>query len=246
VNLDAVANVVAIAVNLTVGLRLLSWGRKPDALPERLLGLSLSFDGIEWLLWLLAIYTPAADGSLGSALGFACRAGISASAICLMAFNRVVFRPGSAGALIFAATAGAAMGVGLIGSAAAGDWYGYRVDLPWTWLELGAQAAAFGWTLLESLCCYVKLRRRLAHGLTDAVVVNRVLLWGGYGGALLASHALVALAQYTAGVTGSYPASLDSMMAALTLAACAAVWLAFFAPRAYRDWLRAAPRAPLA
>jgi hypothetical protein len=237
VSLDILANVVAIAVNLTVGLRLLQRGRVRDEMPERLLGLCLAFDGIEWLLWLLAAYTPAADTPLGNALGYVCRAGICASLICLLAFNQRVFRPESRFGRAAVVVASAAMIIGWIASGVLADWHGYRTDLPWVWLELGAQCFAYAWTLCESGTYYLRMRRRQAHGLADPVLTNRLLLWSSYAGAMLASHLVLVVAQSLAGAIGYYPALYDAIQAGLTLAACAALWLAFFAPEAYRNWL---------
>ena len=236
-NLDVLANVVAIAINLTVGLRLLQRGREPDRMPEYLLGLCLTLEGIEWLLWLLAAYTPAADTPLGNALGYLCRAGLSASIICLLAFNQKVFRPGSALGMAAVVVAGAAMVVGWIASGLIGDWNGYRTDLPWTWLELGGQAFGYAWTLGESGAYYVKLRRRRAHGLAEPVLTNRLLLWSCYAGAMLASQLVLVAAQCAANASGRYPALYDAAQAPLTLVACSALWLAFFPPQAYRSWL---------
>jgi len=244
VTLDILANVVAVVVNLTVGLRLLQRGRERDAVPERLLGLCLTFEGIEWLLWLLAAYTPAADTPLGNALGFLCRGGICASLIYLLLFNQRVFRPESPLARIAVVVASAAMTVGWIVSGVLADWNGYRTDLPWVWLELGAQCFAYAWTLCESGLYYGRLRRRLAHGLADPVLTNRLLLWSCYAGAMLVSHLFLVAAQSAAYASGSYPALYDAVQAGFTLVACAALWLAFFAPKAYRSWLRSAPSAP--
>mgnify|MGYP000682889651 CR=1 FL=1 len=121
--LDIFANVVAILVNLVLGLRLLQLGREPDRAPEYLLGLCLTFDGIEWLLWLLAAYTPLVDTPLGNALGYLCRAGLCASVICLLAFNQTVFRPGSALGRAAVVIASIIMLIGLIGSGLVGVCY---------------------------------------------------------------------------------------------------------------------------
>jgi hypothetical protein len=48
-------------------------------------------------------------------------------------------------------------------------------------------------------------------------------------------------AQSIAHTSGSYPALADTFQAGLTLVACLALWFAFFAPEAYRNWLRSAP-----
>jgi len=238
--LELSANLVAIAVNLVVGLRLLRLARSNGHLPEKLLGAALVFDGLEWLMWFIAIYTPAAGTPFEDGFGYFCRAGMSASAIFLLAFNQIVFRPGRSLSFGFSVSATLAMILALVASGVVADWHGYRVDLPWTWLEMGAQMSAYVWTLGESLRCYRAARRRMQIGLSDPVTANRFLLWAGYGAGMTATTCALIVAQYTAGITGEYPGALDVVMSGSTLLACVAVWMAFFAPRAYRRWLGAA------
>ncbi|HXV37826.1 MAG TPA: hypothetical protein VEC18_11785, partial [Myxococcota bacterium] len=73
---EILSNVVVIAINLIVGGRVLKMGIARRAAPELLLGATLTFDGLEWLFWLLGVYTPLADTPLGGWLVIACRTGI--------------------------------------------------------------------------------------------------------------------------------------------------------------------------
>jgi hypothetical protein len=59
---------------------------------------------------------------------------------------------------------------------------GVRSDValarPWTLFLMAVAIASFGWSAVESLAYHARLRRRLALGLVEPVVVNRLLLWG--------------------------------------------------------------------
>jgi hypothetical protein len=49
---------------------------------------------------------------------------------------------------------------------------------PWTVFLMVVAIGTFGWSASEALAYHARLRRRLALGLVDPVVVNRLLLWG--------------------------------------------------------------------
>ena len=51
----------------------------------------------------------------------------------------------------------------------------------WGGLSLVISGVGYAWTGIESLRHYATYRRRLALGLADPVVVNRMLLWGLMG-----------------------------------------------------------------
>jgi len=238
VDLQIVSNIVAIAVGLVVGSRLLQKGIREQAAPEILLGLCLFFDGIEWFFWALALYTPAAGTPLGDAFAIGCRIGIQVSLICLLLFTRVVFRPDSRWAGTVSAVLIVLLLGSLLGSGMAHDWKGWRSDLPWVWIEFAALDAIYVWTVAESLSYYLKMRRRVAHDLADPVVANSFALWATYAGSVLLANIVSSVALLMDDELGRYPAALDLAMVALTLVASAGVWLAFFPPRRYLVWAR--------
>ena len=90
-----VSYLVAVAVSLAVGLPTTLRSLRRRDTPLVLLGLAVSIDGLEWLAWTLASYTPAYETPLGDALSIASRIGISVSAVFIMSFTRLAFRPGS-------------------------------------------------------------------------------------------------------------------------------------------------------
>jgi hypothetical protein len=233
-NPDLAANILAICVGLGVGIPILVKGWKTRDVPAKLMGAALAFDGLEWLFWALCIFTPAYGTPLGEAFAIACRLGISAAIICILFFTRIVFRPESRAAAVSAVILAGAMVVGFFGGGSIGDWGGWRNDHVWNWLEVSAQIVGYGWTAVESLIYYAKMKRRAAHDLADPVVTNRLLLWGLYASAYCASQigygfALALFEDLTA---------LDKLLASFTIFGQTAVWFAFFPPQRYVSWLR--------
>jgi hypothetical protein len=231
---------LVITVNLAVGGRLLWKAGAPGARPELLLGAACTLDGVEWLLWVLAYYTPLAGTHAGDWLGAGCRVGIICHNIFLLAFTRLVFRPGSRTARVAVVALAGLMSSSLVIGIAQGDWLGYRSDRIWIWLETCPQLVAYAWTLVESALHYARMRKRLAHGLADPVVTNRVLLWALYGAAMLGAGIFYVISIGVASFSGEYPFALDAAMIACTSFSCGAIWLAFYPPRAYRRWLASA------
>jgi hypothetical protein len=236
VQLEIVVEIVAIAVSFGVGVPILArgWARRDG--PAILLALSIALDGLEWLFWVLCIRTPAYGTPLGDALAVACRIGVTASAFCLLLFTRVVFRPESRAAAAFLWLASLAMAAGFLGTGALGDWGGFRSDNGWIWLENLAQLAIYAWGCCEPLTYCQKLRRRVRLGLADPLVANRVLLWAVYGAGFAISQVLwVAVLAFCESLT-----ALDALMVAATVVGEIAVWLAFFPPARYAQWVRSA------
>ncbi len=237
ISFEALTIFATVAVNLAIGIRLVGMGRRSGARPEWLLGWALTFDGIEWALWYLAAYTPAEGTPLGAALGVACRVGIAAVIGCLAAFTREVFRRESRAARFFVHAVWIGMFGALAGSVWARDWHGWGLAGPWVWIEHITQDCVYIWMMIESGRYYLKLKRRAAHGLADPVVTNRILLWTAYAGWILCVQVLFATSVAIGSEQGDYPAILDAGMAAFTLFACSALWLAFMPPPAYKRWI---------
>lgn len=101
-------------------------------------------------------------------------------------------------------------------------------------------AIAYFWAMFESLGYHRRLRLRLRLGLAQAVVANRVLLWGlmalAAGTALVINMAMVLVGSYM-----SPPVVLLSSVLGLAHASC--LFLAFHPPAWYAGWLER--RAPL-
>ena len=236
-NVEISSNIIVIAVNLIVGGRLLKQGVDRGTLPELLLGGTLAFDGLEWLLWMFAFYTPLAETPLALYLTVGCRAGILLSNLCLLLFVRAVFRPTSSLALAFALVVSLTSWIGLTVGIYLGEWSGFAADRIWLWLELTGTLIAYVWCFAEATAYYANMRKRARHGLADPIVTNRVLLWSGYAvsGAVTELVYMVAIA--VGASAGAYPFIFDAVMIATTTTGGLLVVLAFFPPPIYLRWV---------
>lgn len=100
------------------------------------------------------------------------------------------------------------------------------------WSGVGIGSATFAWNALESFWLHDQLRRRLALGLAEPEVVNRVLLWGigSFAAFVMTLHGL-ATRMLVGHVIGDGHRIVSS---AFGLIAAVAIGLAFFPPAAYR------------
>jgi len=244
VSVEVVTNIIVIAVNLIVGGRLLRLGAIRRAWPELLLGASLTCDGIEWLFWMAAFYTPLAETPLGDPLTAACRAGIVLTIVFLLLFVRTVFRPTSRRALAFAVVVAGITTIGFTVGLLLGDWRGFAADRIWLWLELGGTLTTYVWCFAEAVSYYTSMRKRCAHGLADPVTTNRVLLWSCYAASGMITEFLYMVGAAIAGDDGAYPFIFDAVMIVSTVAGALAIVLAFFPPPAYLRWVGRNGKAP--
>ena len=236
-NVEISSNIIVIAVNLIIGVRLLRQGVDRGTLPELLLGGTLAFDGLEWLFWMLAFYTPLAETPLAAYLTVGCRAGILLSNLCLLLFVRAVFRPTSSLALAFALGVSLISWTGLTVGIYLGDWAGFAADRIWLWLELTGTLIAYVWCFAEATAYYAKMRKRARHGLADPIVTNRVLLWSGYAVSGAVTEVIYMVAIAVGASAGAYPFIFDAIMIATTTTGGLLVVLAFFPPPIYLRWV---------
>jgi hypothetical protein len=108
-------------------------------------------------------------------------------------------------------------------------------------INSSAIAFAYFWTTIEAFSYYRRLRLRLRLGLTEVVVVNRMLLWG-----LMTLAAGIAVIISVAGMLAGSFMTAPSVLVLSSLGAFHAccLFLAFHSPRWYRAWLER--RAPVA
>jgi hypothetical protein len=235
--------VVLVALASTaVGARLLIVSRRTRGFPEFVLGLSLAaITGIGFPIVLLTelrqtvgpLFTFAADfiGSFVVATGFAG----------FYVFTWRVFRPDSrwaaalsmlgAGAALVATAATVWLAIGIESSDEK-----FSVVRGWEILLFTSAATGFLWSAVEALRYHAMLRRRLALGLADGIVTNRVLLWGLTGasaGAALVILTLLRLADvnYMSAPVALFTAAACGLLGSLFL------YLAFLPPAAYLRWL---------
>jgi hypothetical protein len=240
--LGFLALVLVALASTAVGARLLLVSRRTRGFPELVLGLSLaSITGIGFPIVLLTelrqtigpLLTFAADfvGSFVVAMGFAG----------FYVFNWRVFRPDSrwaavltvlgSGAALVATAATVWLAIGVESSVQK-----FHIVRGWEILLFSSAAAGFLWGAVEAFRYHAMLRRRLALGLADAIVTNRVLLWGFTGasaGAALVIFTLLRLADvnYMSAPVALFTAAVCGLLASVFL------YLAFLPPAAYLRWL---------
>jgi hypothetical protein len=93
------------------------------------------------------------------------------------------------------------------------------------------------WVTLEAALCCRSAARRAQIGLADPIVVNRYLLlalFGGFQVLACLSDILLTIDFAADHVTSG---STDLLLGGCELAGIAALWLAFFPPAAYLDWV---------
>jgi hypothetical protein len=231
-------------VGVVVGIRLLLLARRTRCFPELSIGLGLALIAVVGLpLAVLGripvlLRTPIGDLLFGAGLCLAC-VGI----VLLWAFTWNVFRRTAAWArgLVFAVALVLAVSAGgLLQASARATTLPEILPLtrPWAVAIVLTVSGAFTWTGLESFAYYRRVRRRLALGLSDPVVVNRFLLWAvtGFAIGLLATVIAVLLLQGRAILVD--PIALSVISGASVFGGTA--WLLTFLPPAfYLDFVRA-------
>lgn len=227
-----------VLVSLVLGPRLLALGRRRGQLPELTMGLCLLLMGALGYPFATVgrVVTSLPDDVRGLFLG--CSAlcntiGFTALAI----FTWRVFRPASGLAEVMLAACITALAVlipaeavwpGLVESALSVEPYpgapGY--------LRVGIGLGVLYWSSFEAGWYARQLRRRLAIGLADAVIADRMRLWA----IAMASASLSYTMSFVLSLLGiDLPAApLGAMtIGILGLVSAASAWLAFLPPAAY-------------
>ncbi len=227
-----------LLMGAVVGARLVALARRTRGAPEFLAGMGLlclavlahPFSALGRLPGLMG--TPAGTTLFGIGLG------TTAAGIGLVyAFTWKVFRPADRwAAAVVALAAGLATleCAGLLWATSGGGTMQEVLPRarPWTIAICLTLSGGFGWTAIESLAYHAKLRRRLALGLADPVVVDRVRLWGlsGLTAGVLGAH--IAWLAWRGGMVLHDPSAL--LVTSLAGIATSVLWyLAFLPPDAY-------------
>jgi hypothetical protein len=237
--------ILTMVAGTWIGLRLYSLSRRTGQAPERYIGIGmLAFGAVAYPLFLTLV---AASGSLPrpTLLGITFGAN-SAYLVCLVMiamFTRIVFRPTSGWGAVLV---GLIALIGLTGSGLS-LWNSYTnpgaahvFDPLGRWgtsLISAAFALCFLWTSSEAFAYRSSLRRRLALGLADPVVVNRFSIWAfGTAVAFVTDLALVA-----SNAIGLNPAEnpIPALLQSTSGLSCTITWTLTFAPsEAYLNWVR--------
>ena len=233
-----------VLVSLVLGPRLLALARRSGQVPELTMGLGLLLmGGLGYPFATLGrVVTAFPDDVRGFLIG--------CSALCntigfgaLLIFNWRVFRSRSVLAEVVVGLCVTAMALllpaeavwpGLVPSALSVEPY---PGLPgYARVVLGL--SILYWASVEAGLYGRKLSRRLAIGLVDPVVVDRVWLWtAAIGGASVSFTTAFVLSLFGIDLPASPLGA--GIIGILGLVSASAAWLAFLPPAAYLRWVRA-------
>ena len=236
-----VAVAVLLTVAVVVALRLFRLWWRTRELPELLAALGLfSFAPVAASFGFLAIFLAPTRPDLAPHLLVAGMAASLSGVLFAAFFTAIVFRPHSRGALAFASAAGVVLWSTWLGAVLVGDSDPRHSAGTLRNLLHVAEVGPLLWGSLESLVYWRTMKRRLAFGMADPVVVNRFALWSLVLGLLGVVIGMVSVANAPglqwAGPFIVLPVAVGGVVAIVSL------MLAFLPPRWYLAWLeRRAP-----
>jgi len=152
-------------------------------------------------------------------------------------FIRRVFRPKPAWAGTLVWSCGLLLLAGAIGATLEGG-LEEVIENPWFLVEWLGYAIPAIWICCEATLAYRGAIKRAQIGLCEPEVVNRYLILAWFG----CFQTLACLAglywAYDNGDNHTISVFADALLGGVEIASVGALWLAFFPPVAYRNWIR--------
>jgi hypothetical protein len=233
-----IGELIAGAVYLIVGIRLYVLSLRTGEASDRLLSVSFLWWALSYLSYDIPYALVGDESLVPTVFAFAWRPLTYMGTLTLALFTRRLFRSQERWSAWLIAGVAVCMIVGLAGSSWMGDWGGVNpLSNPWYYVERVGGTAPFIWIGAEGLAQYRNSSKRRRLGLCDALVCNRYLLWGVVG-MLWAFIELVVVPQdivYES--TGRWSDGLGMFVGWLEIVPVVMVWLVFFAPTFYRNWI---------
>jgi Kef-type K+ transport system membrane component KefB len=219
---------------LIASYRLTRLSRRTGERPELLLGLYFAFSG----LYYLGYNIPSVLGvdPWPPAIEIAIEWVYIVGVLPYLFFIRLVFRPDDAWAGWVVGACSAFLLVGIAMQTAAG-----RVDLglddPWFLLEWVGYTTPCVWMGWEAMLYRRGAKKRARIGLCPPIVANRYLLLALFGG--FQTLACVADLYWAHDKKFSEAVSMisDALLGGAEIASVTLLWLAFFPPRIYENWI---------
>jgi hypothetical protein len=233
-----IGNSFAGLVYLVVGIRLYAMSARNAQTPDRLLSVTFVLWALSYFLYDIPSLLVYGEALLPPLFSFGSAFALYLADITFAVFTRAVFRNQERWALWLVAGMVGCVIVGVAGSVWVGDWgVEYPLSHPWWWVTHVGSAAPSVWMATEGFTQYSKARRRRQLGLCAPQVCNRYLLWG-LAGSLWLFLEVVDGAQYIAyQSTGQWSESLTVLVACFEIAPAGIIWLVFFPPTFYRNWI---------
>jgi hypothetical protein len=238
-------SIIASAFYLVACVRLFRLHRKTGERPELLLGCYFGLSGAYYLLYNLPSllgfdhWPPATEWSIETIY--------IAGVFPYLFFIRSVFRSKDewAGLLVGICALLLLMGTGL-GALDGREVYSF--DNPWFLVQWLGYTVPCVWMCWEATLSRKGAQKRVRIGLCPPTVANRYLLLAAFGG--FQTVACLADLSFAADVGANRGISLfsDALLGGAEIASVAVLWLAFFPPPFYTEWVTrraATPTAPM-
>jgi len=191
-------------------------------------------------------FRAVADGLLDSpaeiAVNVAGHLALSLACVALFAFTQRLFRPQErwARVLFWVASAGSIGAVALLFL----DGGSQREDAASLLVLNSLRTASYGWSFAEAFLYWRQMRKRAALGLAEPLVANRFLLWSTWSGGLALCFGFVLATRIAGRMLGAGAELMPTVfplirivLGAAIFTSAAAIWLCFFPPRRYTDWI---------
>jgi hypothetical protein len=227
-------SILAGTFYLIASLRLIRLSRRTRERPEMLLGLYFCLSGAYYIGFNLpSLFGLDPSSGMGEwMLEMVYVLGVFP----YLFFVRTVFRPAVtwARALVWICSiqllVGTAMGA-LDGTNA------YSLDNPWFLTQWAGYTLPCAWMCWEATLSHLGAKKRARLGLCAPVIANRYLLLALFGGFQV--MACLADLSYAADISNNQAASLvsEALLGGAEIASVAVLWLAFFPPPFYTDWI---------
>jgi hypothetical protein len=216
------------------GARLIRLSGRAGEAPERLLGLYFAFTGIAYVCWVLPLV--AALGSAADTTDVVAWVVYSIGVVPCLMFTRIVFRPTSRWPrwLILGCVAALALSATVLTLNGNHD---PGLDDPFFWIQWLGYTVPCVWMTLEAGRCRRNTVRRARIGLGDPIVMNRYLLLALFGGFQVLACLTDILLTIDFAADREISGAADLLLGGSEVAGLAALWLAFFPPAAYLDWV---------
>jgi len=224
---------------IIAGVRLIRLSFRTGETPERLLGFYFALTGAAYLGWVLpsivALGPSAATAENASWIVYCI------GVVPYLVFTRIVFRPESRWPHWLVAGSVLALGFSTTVFTLNGDRYPGISD-PLYWIQWVGYTLPCVWMTIEAILCRRDSVRRARIGLADPTVMNRYLLFAFFGGfqVLACLSDILVTIDFTANQAVSE--SADLLLGSFELAGIAALWLTFFPPKMYLDWVNGSKR----
>jgi hypothetical protein len=227
-------SIVAGTFYLIASLRLLRLNRRTRQRPELLLGVYFGFSGAYYLGYNLPnlfgwdAWTASAEWILESIY--------VVGVLPYLLFIRTVFRPDAAWARILVGYCVILLLLGTVLGALDGTAI-YSLDNPWFLVQWAGYTVPCVWMCWEATLSRQGAQKRARLGLCEPIIANRYLLLALFGG--FQFLACLADLSFAADISSAQTASLISnlFLGSTEIASVAVLWLAFFPPRFYANWI---------